>query len=238
MRNLLDRFFFKPIQKDDDGSVNFSGKFREKYTRDPDFPYLISFPRTGSHWLRLLMELYFEKPALSRAFYFTRSKEFTCYHRHDEDLNIKRNNVIYLYREISDTVYSQMNYYNQDIENKQLVIEWLEKYSKHLKKWLIDDDFTEIKTVIKYEKLKSSLDSEFEKITEHFDIPFSVSRLRVVAEQVTKSKLKEKTGHDNRVVNLTEDYNLRRKNFKENYSELIKKFIKTNHPNLIPFLDF
>ncbi len=31
---------------------------------NPDLPYLISYPRTGSHWLRLVMEEYFDKPSL------------------------------------------------------------------------------------------------------------------------------------------------------------------------------
>ena len=35
---------------------------------DITFPFLVSFPRTGSHWLRMLMELYFDKPSLTRSF--------------------------------------------------------------------------------------------------------------------------------------------------------------------------
>ena len=31
-----------------------------EYINKPDFTFLISFPRTGSHWLRNIMELYFE----------------------------------------------------------------------------------------------------------------------------------------------------------------------------------
>ena len=46
-------------------------KIWQKYTSNPEFPYLVSFPRTGSHWLRNVMELYFEKPSLTRVFLYS-----------------------------------------------------------------------------------------------------------------------------------------------------------------------
>jgi hypothetical protein len=94
-----------------DGSVGMTDQsLIKRFTDNPDFRYLISFPRTGSHGLRMLMELYFEKPALVRAFYFKQSTEFTCYHSHDIDLESDRRNVLYLYRHPVATVFSQMEY--------------------------------------------------------------------------------------------------------------------------------
>ena len=45
-----------------------NSKIVERHIADPEFPYLISFPRTGSHWLRMLMELYFDRPSLTLLF--------------------------------------------------------------------------------------------------------------------------------------------------------------------------
>ena len=113
-------------------------KLVSSFTDDPEFPFLVSFPRTGSHWLRLLMELYFEKPALVRAFYYKDAMDFTCYHHHDENLELSgRKNVIYLYRNPVDTVYSQLCYYNQKIDDEARIQEWSNLYGRLLKKWLV-----------------------------------------------------------------------------------------------------
>jgi hypothetical protein len=54
-----------------DGSVSIDDPAVTKsFTDNPDFPYLVSYSRTGSHWLRMIMELYFEKLSLVRVFLF------------------------------------------------------------------------------------------------------------------------------------------------------------------------
>ena len=94
----------------------------KKYIHDEEFPWLISFPRTGSHWLRMIMELYFEKPSLVRVFYEKDAAEFTCYHQHDENLSLNwKKNVLYLYRDPTATVYSQMKYYMQDLTDRKQI---------------------------------------------------------------------------------------------------------------------
>jgi hypothetical protein len=85
----------------------------EAFIENPDSPFLVSFPRTGSHWLRLIMELYFGRPSLVRVFYYPERTDYLTLHTHDIDLDIERRNVIYLYRDPVDTVYSQLNYYKE-----------------------------------------------------------------------------------------------------------------------------
>ena len=46
------------------------------FTRDPENTFLVSFPRTGSHWLRMLTELYFERPSLLRVFYYYNRRDY------------------------------------------------------------------------------------------------------------------------------------------------------------------
>jgi hypothetical protein len=185
------------------------------FTRDPDFPYLVSFPRTGSHWLRLLMELYFEKPSLVRIFYYRDQRDFTCYHTHDEALQVSgRGNVLYLYRDPIDTVYSQLSYYKEDISDTACIDKWSELYANHLVKWLFDESWSKKKTVLSYEGLKRDLDAEFGKLTSHFGVELDAGRLAAVAAQVTKSSLKKKTAHDKQVVNLDAAYGDKRERFR------------------------
>ena len=190
-------------------------KLIASFVNDPDFPYLVSFPRTGSHWLRMLMELYFERPALVRVFYFRNRHDFTCYHTHDEDLETGgRTNVVYLYRDPVDTVYSQLRYYKEDITDIARVDAWSELYGRHLRKWLYDENCSKKKTILTYEGLKIDLVSEFGKVATHFGVDLDAARLNAVAEQVSKASLKKKTAHDKQVVNLDPGYVSDREQFR------------------------
>lgn len=198
------------------GSVMVPDEVVARFISRPDFPWLISFPRTGSHWLRMVMELYFEKPALVRVFYYKGAKDFTCYHRHDEDLSISGvKNVLYLYRAPVDTVYSQLNYYNEDTDDAGRVGRWSTLYGRHLSKWLFDETFTEKKTVITYEGLKASMADEFTKVCAHFGQELDLPRLEAVMAKVSKEALKKKTSHDKQVVNLSDSYRRGREDFRE-----------------------
>ena len=221
------------IKEDQNGSIQINDKkIINKFIMDPDFPFLISFPRTGSHWLRMLMELYFKKPALVRIFYYKELKEFTCCHKHDPELNIERANVIYLCREPVDTVYSQLSYYKEDIEDKERIIYWADLYCKHLSKWLLDEKFTRKKTVMTYEGLKNNLFEEFAKITCHFSVPFDREKLEKARVRVSMREVKNKTIHDKQVINLTGQYAERRSYFRKNFGNFVMERINLQDDRL------
>lgn len=195
------------------------------FISDPEFPYLISFPRTGSHWLRMIMELYFETPSLVRIFYFKDALRFTCYHRHDEDLSIVRKNVLYLYRHPVDTVYSQMNYYREDPSDEARVRHWATLYGRHLKKWLIEETFTTKKTLLTYEEMKNDLTAAFSKVCGHFCVALNRNKLDEAAKIVTREEVKNRTLHDPQVVNLTEDYARVKERFVSQFHEKIMDLV-------------
>jgi len=87
------------------------------FVKNPENTFLVSFPRTGSHYLRMLMEVYFERPSLTRVFYFPEKKNYLTLHTHDLDLEVKHPTVIYLYRDPVDTVYSQLKYQQADVHD-------------------------------------------------------------------------------------------------------------------------
>jgi len=204
----------------------------EKFTNNPDFPYLVSFPRTGSHWLRMVMELYFKKPSLVRAFYFKDATDFTCFHTHDMDLDLQRKNVIYLYRNPVETVFSQLSYYKENLDDDSRRRYWSELYARHLSKWLLHDDFTKKKTVITYEGMKSDISDQIKKICEHLGEEYSRPRLELVVSQVSKEKLKKKTKHDQQVVNLSDAYTRERDGFQNKYCESIYQNLCSIDPEI------
>jgi len=235
LNKFLKKLGIKDTPKSD--STIVSDAITKKFTQQPDFPYLVSFPRTGSHWLRMLMEFYFEKPSLKLIFYpeYKEAQEFTCFHRHDVELEIERANVIYLYRNPVETIYSQLNYYKENTDDLERIKYWSLIYAKHLTKWLFEEDFTTKKTILTYENLKNDLANEFKKLSEHFGVPFDENRLNEVSSRVSKNRLKEKTKHDNQVINISSEYADNRKNFKIKHSDFIKKIILDYNPKLAIF---
>lgn len=229
--SLLKNIVNRVLNADGSTSVN-DPEVIKLFTDNPDFPYLVSYSRTGSHWLRMIMELYFEKPALSRAFYFKDATDFTCYHRHDMDLELRRGSVMYLYRNPVETVYSQLCYYNESPDDEERRRHWTNLYARHLSKWLVHDDFTNKKTVLTYEGMKSDMVQEFAKVCRHFGKELDVPKLKTVMEKVSKTELKKKTAHDQKVVNLSGDYELSRVGFAKKYSAQIMDEILSYEPAL------
>lgn len=217
-------------------SIQIANEVVESNISDLDFPFLISFPRTGSHWLRMIMELYFEKPSLVRVFYYSNVTGFTCYHRHDEELNVTRKNVIYLYRSPVDTIYSQMAYCKEDLKNSERVVHWANSYGRHLQKWLLDEAFTTKKTILTYEGLTDDMASEFIKVCDHFNKAFQAERLFECVRKVTKCEVQNKTWHDPQVIDNSEDYAKNKELFVNENGKLIGNTIVALDSRLQNFL--
>jgi len=184
--------------------------------------YLVSFPRTGSHWLRMLIELYFERPLLTRTFFYPSREDYLLLHTHDMELTVERPNVLYLYRTPVDTVYSQISYHGESIDNQERVRYWSDLYGAHLDKWLHKEHFTQKKTILRYEGMKDSLCSEFEKICGHFGVSIDEERFRNVSERVTRDLVRQKTQYNDRVLNTNRDaYVDRRKHFRSMHEDLV-----------------
>lgn len=193
----------------------------QAFVENPASPFLVSFPRTGSHWLRMVMELYFERPSLVRVFYYPKRRDYLTLHTHDMDLEVERLNVIYLYREPVDTVYSQMSYEKDDLEALDRIRHWSDLYGRHLEKWLNTETFTARKTVIRYDRLRDTPEPEFAKICAHFGQTLDSNRLAEAMSRVTKEKVKEKTPHDPSVITLGASYEDTRHAFREKHAALV-----------------
>lgn len=229
MIQILKRIYQQKINDDDFVYQHLVDSF----LKDPEFPWLISYPRTGSHWLRMIMELYFGKPSLVRSFYYKNAKEFTCYHQHDEQLDIKNvNKVIYIFRNPVDTVFSNLQYYKEDIEDEQKVKFRAHQYSDHLAKWLIREKFTKNKILVTYEGLKSNLNDEFYKITQFLGEEFNHKKLDKVSKKVSKIDLKRKTRYNTQIVNINSEYDKVRRVFRQSFESQIIEELFGKNPEL------
>ena len=156
-------------------------------------------------------------------------------HTHDLDLEVRRTNVIYLYRDPVDTIYSQMNYHKEPLDNVARITYWTELYGNHLRKWLCDETFTEKKTILSYDKLRENLPKEFEKLLNHFDLQIDHSRLDQVAAKVTKNEVIDLTKHDPQVVQTRNEYKIHRNTFRESKGKIIWEILLAQWKDLMNF---
>ncbi len=208
----------------------------EAFARDQDNPFLVSFPRTGSHWLRMLMELYFGRPSLVRVFYHPERTDYLTLHTHDLDLDVRRRNVVYLHRDPVDTVFSQLAYHGQAPDDAGRVRHWAGLYGRHLDKWLRTEDCTTHKTVLTYEGMRADLEGEFARLAAHFGQEPDPGRLEAARERVTKEEVRARTGHDQRVVRLRGDYARERAAFRATMGALVLEEVLSGRPELEPLL--
>lgn len=193
----------------------------DEFVNKSDNTYLVSFPRTGSHWLRMLMELYFGRPSLVRVFYYPRRRDYLTLHTHDLPLSLERSHVIYLYRDPVDTIYSQLRYNKQSIDDREMMTYWTTLYGRHLDKWLHKESYSEKKAILSYGRMKIDMAEEFSKICAHFGVVLDQKRLELATSQVTKEQVKRKTPHDNQVIDPAREYSEGRQDFRFRYGEFV-----------------
>ena len=184
----------------------------------------------------MMMELYFERPSLSRVFYHFENTNYLTLHTHDMDLDVTRQNVIYLYRNPADTIYSQISYYKRDHTDINEVRNWTQMYAQHLRKWLIQESFTHVKTVLTYENLTLDITAKFEKICKHLEVAVDARKLENAYKRITKDEVKRKTLHDPMVVSLEQDYEDKRVSFRERFKDCILQQILEIEPGLSRFI--
>lgn len=200
----------------------------EDYLRDLNFPYLVSFPRTGSHWFRMVLELYSDRPLLTRSFFPHSNENYLLSHTHDMNLSECRKNVIYLYRNPTDVIFSQLNYYQQPIDRELFVRLWVNQYSLHLIHWIFLEDCTTRKLVISYEQMKSNIALVYKRVCEHLELEFDKKKILEVAAQIDKKKVASKTSHDPQVISKKKDYQDKRMKFSQTYHDLIRDILQEN----------
>jgi hypothetical protein len=142
------------------------------------------------------------------------------------DLQVERKNIIYLYRNPVDTIYSQLRYYQESPKDKLRILHWTERYACHVAKWLIEEEFITHKTVIRYESLKSDIFNEFRKVIEHFGGDYDHRRLEACVAQVTKEEVKRKSTYISQVMTIGREYQDQREKFRTEQSEFVWNIIR------------
>jgi len=210
-------------------------------------PLFISFPRTGSHWINCVMELYFDRPRLRevRTTLFDKSRnDWMWFHDHDLDLKIDHPHVLYLYREPVSTFYSNLNYYCRVPESpffrkpplkveEKAIKKCCADYLQHLQRWLLSDK--KAHTAVRYDRFKADRPAEFQKICRYFDRPFDLARMERAFATVTPEALAAQTVDPAALGAhlLTKSYDQDRQQFAEKWGKLIQTHVIV--PELRPY---
>ena len=187
-----------------------------------DFPRLISYPRTGSHWFRILMEAYLNEPSIVQSFFNPRPSNIWGFHIHhryiakphpSEGPVFGLKNVIYLYRNPADTIFSIMKYEGNIPENwdgqKSIdLAEAFEKYKleyyKHLQFYLNNQSNITNLHFIKYEEIRDNGAQTFQSCIKFLNRPWNPKRFDEIYKHCNKKLTKRLTPHDPAALNIEE----------------------------------
>lgn len=218
-------------------------------------PAFISYPRTGSQWLEAVMEHYFDRPCLRerRATLIGADRtDWLFFHDHDIDLKLTHDNVLYLYRSPSDTVYSYLIYKYKASRRKSWWGRWRQRgeeaitetkvnamaraYRAHLEKWLLSPQ--RARTAVRYEMLREKPLEEFSRICDHFALPFDPERVKKTFEETSRARMVEvavkKVALDQSL--LSESYKMGRKEFETRFGAAVRQTVIA--PELAPFFSY
>jgi len=197
---------------------------------DSEISLLVSYPRSGSHWINAMSELCLDKPRGPRQSndgitwrHPKENEEFLWTFRHDVKLKINpstsKHGDIFLYRNPVHAIYSLTK-----IEDNDLVIQ--ANYYKNLfEKWI-----STAKTILVYEKAVEDPHGCLKLMCKHFDIEYQKENadkaIKICSKESIMNKSPGSTYHNNSV--LTEKYKNERDLFYEKNYELIKKIVLTD----------
>jgi len=178
------------------------------------YPLFISYPRSGSHWINSIMELYFDRPRVKHGedTYLGKYRDdWMWVHDHDLDLyilkNILRKNkfgkILFLHRNPLDVVYSDIKMrmgspktYGAEYLTKQIAfgdknvkknfLHWIEHHKAYMSN-LNSKNFT----FIKYENFlqKDKQNIEFKKVCKHFSVNFEEKKFEKIFQKFGKIKI-------------------------------------------------
>lgn len=193
--------------------------------RMDNLPLFISFPRCGSHWINAASELYFNRPRLREGrttFLDRKRKDWMWFHDHDLGLDIEHDNVLYLYRNPIEVMYSDSMSERGGID-MQFIERRANLYKNHLKKYLLNDNVS----VVRYENFRKDFNSEFEKVVEFFGGKWKPGHLNHVKSVVTKEALIERST-DKQFIGknlVSEQYQESREDFKNSKGDWVNAVV-------------
>ncbi len=196
----------------------------------PAAPYLVSFPRTGSHWLRIFLEAYFDRPLLTRSFLPHAGEDFLLIHTHDLSGEVDdARGVLYLHRAAVDTVYSELTYRVGEgaPEAPWSAVEAVAlAYREHLERWLLGPAPRRGFMAVTYESLGERAGEALPRVVEFFGGRADPARIEAIRPTITRESVAERTRHDPKVIDRGECGEARRAAFRQRHGPRLRALFR------------
>lgn len=194
----------------------------------PGLPMLVSFPRTGSHWLRVFLERWFDRPLMTRSFFEHASNDYLLLHTHALDGSLdalaRERPVVYLHRSVIATIFSELTYRHGEAACAQAwpeVAGVADAYREHLAKWLGPDAPAADRCILAYEELLDRPMEALARVARFLGGSLDEERAAPLWASCTHELVSERTTHDPRVVARDRDLALRRELFRYRFGRRI-----------------
>jgi hypothetical protein len=194
----------------------------------------VGLSRSGSHWIRLVLEHYMGGNSPLSNFLGSAINTNNFRATHDLQLDFVADYVIYLYRNPIDCIYSNLKYDEIDtnVDCISKIDYYLDIWIRHIQKWIYDENFTKDKVILCYEKLKNDFNNEFSKLLIFLNLQVNTEKIEEGNNIYTKSKIK-KIVRDDRVINNELNYEIDRELFTQKYKNYIYDKLPINHSKLL-----
>lgn len=184
---------------------------------DPDFPALVSYPRTGSHWLRMAMEAYTGMASYPVVFNpgAVTKPGYTFTHTHDLGLTFRpEGKVVYLWREDAlSVIYSRLVY--EKWRPTAPMVEYLRsEYIRHLRHWVNHPNIL----CVTYEEMQEDLHTVLGTVARYLRVRGNQKRVPKLSHEAIASSIADK-----RAVMWGDLYEAGRVKFKEQYGYLFEE---------------
>lgn len=211
-----------------------------------ELPFVISYPRTGTHWLNTMLEQYFERNRVlpnyggSITFVNKFDQDFMWYSSHDNDMTLEVKHelgTLYLYRDPVDVMYSLLTAHTLEPDHDEthlsvdeLFQKYAGRYRRHLEKWLLSDKY-KARTVVTYEGLKTDPLATFKKVVEHFGGEWNEKKAQAIFAGTTKEKVHDRGKNVMPAYfgkqYLSKEYSDKRAKFREQHAERVYETVVT-----------
>jgi len=198
-----------------------------------DSPYLVGFPRSGNHYVSVCLEKYTDNRSpisnyrglagRSLMVYRIHAGEFRS--THDLNMDARFRNVVFLYRDPVDTLYSYCRYMNI-LPNEVRIRQEADFWASHTMKWMFTETYSRRKVILCYDRLLADFCSEFGRLLDFFGIPKDEERMRHLQQSTPKEEIKALVDRkDGRVINVTKEYRVEKAEFVRTFGEIIMERI-------------
>ena len=194
-----------------------------------DVPLLCTYPRSGSHWLRMILERITDRPTVPRAFLCHPCNNPILRHLHDRTFRYRRTDqpAVILFRHPLPTMYSYVVYRKWGVRSVRDadLFRQVNRMKRWLNKWVNQAPPSKQYMRMRYEELVKYPSEYVSRVLAFLpttqDRPWSASEIEAAVREFSVERVSKLATWNKRVISLRTDKARRRKDFIQRRGEEI-----------------